>query len=237
MATGKIQSYNPEKGFAFIRPDQGGDDVFLHRSAVAGDFAAMGEGQVVEYDLDSKSERPRAKRAVPQGSPPPSRPRSSRPGAPRSAGNSRPPLNKKRSAGAPAGPDARRRFERPGNQRRSTDRPPQRRGRNDAPRPPVENCVRGFVTKQFRHEEPHGFISLDSGGHEVRFEPRAVTGRDGFVKLRVGDYVECLIKPDSADTREPVATYVNRIERPLTTRSLQLSRHPKARKKKPSWRS
>ena len=52
MATGTVKWFNPEKGFGFIVPDEGGKDVFVHISAVeeAG-MKTLEEGQKVEYDV------------------------------------------------------------------------------------------------------------------------------------------------------------------------------------------
>jgi CspA family cold shock protein len=36
MPTGRLKSYNHERGYGFIVPDEGGPDVFLHRSAIRG---------------------------------------------------------------------------------------------------------------------------------------------------------------------------------------------------------
>ncbi len=52
MAIGTVKWFNPTKGFGFIVPDNGGQDVFVHISAV--EQAGMGnlnEGQKIEYDL------------------------------------------------------------------------------------------------------------------------------------------------------------------------------------------
>lgn len=54
MATGTVKWFNAQKGFGFIQPDEGGQDVFVHISAV--ERSGMGnprEGQKVSYDLAS----------------------------------------------------------------------------------------------------------------------------------------------------------------------------------------
>jgi CspA family cold shock protein len=50
--TGTVKWYNPEKGYGFITPDEGGKDVFVHRSAVSR-FAngMLDEGQRISYQL------------------------------------------------------------------------------------------------------------------------------------------------------------------------------------------
>lgn len=53
MASGTVKWFNGQKGYGFIQPDEGGNDVFVHISAVerAG-LSALDEGQKVEYDLE-----------------------------------------------------------------------------------------------------------------------------------------------------------------------------------------
>ncbi len=52
MPTGVVKWFNPTKGFGFIVPDEGGNDVFVHVSTVqrAG-LQSLNEGQKVEYEL------------------------------------------------------------------------------------------------------------------------------------------------------------------------------------------
>lgn len=52
MANGTVKWFNGTKGFGFIQPDDGGQDVFVHISAVerAG-LRELREGQVVSYEL------------------------------------------------------------------------------------------------------------------------------------------------------------------------------------------
>jgi len=53
MATGKIKWFNPTKGYGFITPDEGGQDVFLHISNLgANDAHSIEEDQAVSYDLE-----------------------------------------------------------------------------------------------------------------------------------------------------------------------------------------
>ena len=52
MATGTVKWFNPAKGFGFIEPDGGGEDAFVHISAVeqAG-LSTLQEGQKVNFEL------------------------------------------------------------------------------------------------------------------------------------------------------------------------------------------
>ena len=54
MATGTVKWFNATKGFGFIQPDDGGQDVFVHISAVekAG-HATLAEGARVSYELQT----------------------------------------------------------------------------------------------------------------------------------------------------------------------------------------
>ncbi len=48
MATGTVKWYNEQKGFGFIIPDDGGADLFVHRSSLK--EGTLAEGQKVSYD-------------------------------------------------------------------------------------------------------------------------------------------------------------------------------------------
>lgn len=52
MPSGTVKWFNPQKGFGFIQPNDGGNDAFVHISAVeqAG-MSTLREGQKVEYEL------------------------------------------------------------------------------------------------------------------------------------------------------------------------------------------
>ncbi|SDR63874.1 cold-shock DNA-binding protein family [Rhizobiales bacterium GAS113] len=53
MATGTVKWFNPQKGFGFIQPDGGGQDVFVHISAVerAG-MSGLNDGQRISFELE-----------------------------------------------------------------------------------------------------------------------------------------------------------------------------------------
>ena len=52
MAMGKVKWFNNAKGYGFIRPDAGGEDLFVHYSYIQMDgYRSLKAGQPVEYEL------------------------------------------------------------------------------------------------------------------------------------------------------------------------------------------
>ncbi|UIF87646.1 cold-shock protein [Cupriavidus sp. UYPR2.512] len=62
MATGTVKWFNDEKGFGFITPDDGSEDLFAHFSQVQGkEFKSLQEGQKVGFEV---KQGPKGKQAA-----------------------------------------------------------------------------------------------------------------------------------------------------------------------------
>lgn len=57
MATGKVKFFNDQKGFGFIVPDDGGKDLFVHKS---GTTSYLKEDDIVTYDVEDTQKGPSA---------------------------------------------------------------------------------------------------------------------------------------------------------------------------------
>ncbi|HEC20074.1 MAG TPA: cold-shock protein [Gammaproteobacteria bacterium] len=67
MATGTVKWFNESKGFGFIAQDDGGEDVFVHFSAIqGGGFKTLAENQKVTFELQQGPKGPQAAEVVPE---------------------------------------------------------------------------------------------------------------------------------------------------------------------------
>jgi CspA family cold shock protein len=66
VSTGTVKWFNGDKGFGFISPDDGGDDLFVHHSEVKSTgYANLEEGQKVEFEVGEGKKGPCATNVIP----------------------------------------------------------------------------------------------------------------------------------------------------------------------------
>jgi cold shock protein len=61
LATGTVKWFSNEKGYGFITPDDGGDDVFVHFSQIDGSgYKSLDEGAKVQFETEPGQKGPQA---------------------------------------------------------------------------------------------------------------------------------------------------------------------------------
>lgn len=67
MAKGEVKWFNNAKGWGFIIPDSGSEDIFVHFSAIQGSgYKTLIPGQIVNYDLEKGERGLHASNVIPE---------------------------------------------------------------------------------------------------------------------------------------------------------------------------
>ena len=67
MAKGTVKWFNDKRGYGFISPEEGGEDLFIHFTNIEGDgFRSLREGQTVEFEAAQGRKGPEATKVRPE---------------------------------------------------------------------------------------------------------------------------------------------------------------------------
>lgn len=67
MPEGTVKWFNPDKGYGFIQPDDGGEDLFVHFTAIqASGYRTLNEGQKVSFEVTQGQKGPQASNVTPR---------------------------------------------------------------------------------------------------------------------------------------------------------------------------
>ncbi len=66
MPTGRVKWFNDQKGYGFIKPDDGGEDLFVHHTSIeVQGFRSLQEDQEVEFEVGEGQKGPQAVKVKP----------------------------------------------------------------------------------------------------------------------------------------------------------------------------
>ena len=66
MPRGTVKWFSNEKGYGFVEPEEGGEDLFIHYSDIEGTgYKSLEEGDEVEYEVEDSPKGPRAVNVLP----------------------------------------------------------------------------------------------------------------------------------------------------------------------------